>query len=87
MVNYNFCVNGSDFHWVIGSTCILSCIFSVYIIQLDAVFFPELSSTPFLIHATSGGGFPEAVQATVTGDPWMKYFPPRERYISGASGR
>ena len=53
----------------------------------DAAFFPELSSTPFLIHATSGGGFPEAVQATVTGHPWMKYFPPREWYISGASGR
>ena len=53
----------------------------------DATFFSELSSTPFLIHATSGGGFPEAVQATVTGDPSMKYFPPRERYISGASKR
>ena len=53
----------------------------------DAAFFPELSSTPFLIHATSGGGFPEAVQVTVTGDPSMKYFPPGERYISGASER
>ena len=52
-----------------------------------AAFFPELSSTPFLIHATSGGGFPEAVQVTVTGDPSMKYFPPGERYISGASER
>ena len=52
----------------------------------DATFFSELSSTPFLIHATSGGGFPEAVQA-VTGDPSMKYFPHRERYISGASKR
>ena len=53
----------------------------------DAAFFPELSSTPFLIHATSGGGFPEAVQATVTGDPSIKYFPLRERYISGAYER
>ena len=52
-----------------------------------AAFFPELSSTPFLIHATSGGGFPEAVQATVTGDLSIKYFPPGERYISGASER
>ena len=43
--------------------------------------------SPFLIHATSGGGFPEAVQVTVTGDPSMKYFPPGERYISGASER
>ena len=53
----------------------------------DAAFFPEFSSTPFLIHATSGGGFPEAVQVTVTGDPSMKYFLPGERYISGASER
>ena len=53
----------------------------------DAAFFPELPSSPFLIHATSGGGFPEAVQATVTGDPSMKYLPPRERYISGVSER
>ena len=53
----------------------------------DTTFFPELSSTPFPIHATSGGGFPETVQAAVTGDPSMKYFPPRERYISGASKR
>ena len=53
----------------------------------DAAFFPELSSTPFQIHATSGGGFPEAVQATVTGDPSIKYFPPGEKYISGASER
>ena len=36
-----------------------------------AVFFPELSSTPFLIHATSGSGFPEALQAMVTVDPSM----------------
>ena len=35
----------------------------------DAAFFPELSSTPFLIHATSGNGFPEASQTMVTGDP------------------
>ena len=35
----------------------------------NAAFFPELSSTPFLIHATSGGGFPEASQAMVIGDP------------------
>ena len=35
----------------------------------NAASFPELSSTPFLIHATSGGGFPEALQAMVTGDP------------------
>ena len=34
-----------------------------------ADFFPELSSTPFLIYATSGGGFPEASQAMVTEDP------------------
>ena len=53
----------------------------------DADFFPELSGTPCLIHATSGGGFPEAVQATVIRDPSMKYFPPRERYIRGASER
>ena len=38
----------------------------------DAAFFPELSSTPFLIHATSGSGFSEAVQATVTWDPSIK---------------
>ena len=36
-----------------------------------AVPFPELSNTPFLIHATSGSGFPEALQAMVTGDPSM----------------
>ena len=53
----------------------------------EAAFFPKLSSTPCLIHATSCGGFPESVQATVTGDPSMKYLPPRERYISGASER
>ena len=35
----------------------------------NAAFFPELSSSPFLIHATSSGGFPEASQAVVTGDP------------------
>ena len=33
-----------------------------------ADFFPELSSSPFLIHATSGGGFLEASQAIVTED-------------------
>ena len=33
--------------------------------------FPELSSTPFLIHATSGSGFPEALQVMVTKDPSM----------------
>lgn len=37
----------------------------------NATFFPELSSTPSLIHATSGGGFPEASHAMVTGDPSM----------------
>ena len=37
----------------------------------NAAFFPELSSAPFLIHATSGGGFPDALQAMVTGDPSM----------------
>ena len=37
----------------------------------NAAFFPELSGTPFLIHATSGRGFPEATQAMVTGDPSM----------------
>ena len=36
-----------------------------------AAFFPELFSTPFLIHATSGSGLPEASQAMVTGDPSM----------------
>ena len=36
-----------------------------------AVFFPELSSTPFLIHATSGSGFLDALQAMVTVDPSM----------------
>ena len=35
----------------------------------NAAFFPELSATPFLTHATFGGGFPEASQAMVTGDP------------------
>ena len=37
----------------------------------DVAFFPELSSTPFLIHATSGSGFPEASQVIMTGDPSM----------------
>ena len=37
----------------------------------NAAFFPELSSTPFLIQATSGSAFPEASQAMVTGDPSM----------------
>ena len=36
-----------------------------------AALFPELSSTPFLIHATSGSGFPEASQVMMTGDPSM----------------
>ena len=34
-------------------------------------FSTELSSSPFLIHATSGSGIPEALQAMVTGDPSM----------------
>ena len=34
----------------------------------NAAFF---SSTPFLIHATSGSGFPEALQAMVTEEPSM----------------
>ena len=37
----------------------------------NVAFFPELSSTPFLIHATSGSGFPEASQVMITGDPSM----------------
>ena len=37
----------------------------------DAVSFAELFSTPFLIHATCGGGYPEALQVMVTGDPSM----------------
>ena len=37
----------------------------------NAAFFPELSNTSFLIHATCGSGFPEASQAMVTGDPSM----------------
>ena len=37
----------------------------------NAAFFPELSSSPFLIHATSGSGFPEAPQVMITGDPSM----------------
>ena len=36
-----------------------------------AASFPELSSSPFLIHATSGSGFPEASQVMMTGDPSM----------------
>ena len=35
----------------------------------DATLFPELFCTPFLIHATSGCGFPDASQAMVTEDP------------------
>ena len=35
----------------------------------NTVFFSELFSTPFLIHATCGSGFPEAPQVMVTGDP------------------
>ena len=35
----------------------------------NATLFPELFCTPFLIHATSGCGFPEASQAMVTEDP------------------
>ena len=35
----------------------------------DAALFPELFSTPFLIHVTSGSGFPEASQAMFTEDP------------------
>ena len=31
--------------------------------------FPELFNTPFLIHATFGSGFPDALQSMVTGDP------------------
>ena len=53
----------------------------------NAAFLPELSSTSFLIHATSGSGFPEASQVMVTGDPSMKYFPTNESFISGASER
>ena len=37
----------------------------------DAAFLPKLSSTPFLIHATSANGFPEASQVMLTGDPSM----------------
>ena len=37
----------------------------------NVAFFPELSTAPFLIHDTSGSGFPEASQAIVTGDPSM----------------
>ena len=37
----------------------------------NAAFFPELSINPFLIHATSGCGFPQASQVMVTGDSSM----------------
>ena len=37
----------------------------------NVAFFPELSIAPFLIHAISDSGFPEASQAMVTGDPSM----------------
>ena len=53
----------------------------------DAASFPELFHTPFLIHATYGGGSPEALQVMVALDPSMKYFPPKERFISNASER
>ena len=53
----------------------------------DAASFRELFHTPFLIHATYGGGFPEALQVMVALDPSMKYFPPKERFISNASER
>ena len=36
-----------------------------------ASFFPELSSTPFFIHAKSGSGFPEASHFILTEDPSM----------------
>ena len=50
------------------------CPASVLFILLNfkyAVSFPELSSTPFLIHATSGGGFPDALQGMVAECPSM----------------
>ena len=53
----------------------------------NAAFFPELSNTPFLIHATSGSGFPEALQAKVTKEPSMQYFLLKGRFISGRSER
>ena len=53
----------------------------------DTASFPELFRTPFLIHATYGGGFPEALQVMVALDPSMKYFLPKERFISNASER
>ena len=53
----------------------------------DTASFPELFHTPFLIHATYGGGFPEALQVMVALDPSMKYFLPKERFISNASER
>ena len=37
----------------------------------NVAFFPEISIAPFLIHAISDSGFPEASQAMVTGDPSM----------------
>ena len=50
------------------------CPVSILLILLNfknATSFPELSSTPFLIHAISGSGFPEASQVMVTEDPSM----------------
>ena len=41
------------------------------LLNFKSASFPELSDTPFPIHATSGGGFPEALQAMVTLDPSM----------------
>ena len=43
----------------------------LFILANFKALFSELSSTPFLIHATSGGGFPEASQVMVTRDPSM----------------
>ena len=53
----------------------------------DTASFPELFHTPFLIHATYGGGFPEALQVMAALDPSTKYSPPKERFISNASER
>ena len=54
----------------------------------DATFFPELSSTPFLIHATPGGGFPEAVQATVAGIlQWNIFLPERGTLVVPLKGK
>ena len=36
-----------------------------------AAFFPEVLICPFLIHDTSGSGFPVAVQLILTEDPSM----------------